>query len=190
MFIHFGNSPASSLSPSLAIKQVILKWKFTSLFKKKKKRIQYAKKHWALNKCPVALCSFCSDFPTFTSSLSPCELFSSRRPGGRLSHQHNVVLHTDSFPGPNCTFKAVNKFYLVQITAWGHQKVHTTVKVKVGDFPSSRGSSFPRHHGVSSIFPPHLLTVQPLTLFLSPSPALITHSFQPHCSLFPNFRSA
>lgn len=109
---------------------------------------------------PVALCSF-----PLTSQLSPhqslsrCEPFSSRRPGWRLRHQHDANLHTDSFPGPNCTCKAVNKFHLVQITEWGQSPEGALCRQgQGGRLRVSSGLFFPRHRGVSSIFLPHLLT--------------------------------
>lgn len=139
---------------------------------------------------PVALCSF-----PLTSQLSPhqslsrCEPFSSRRPGGRLRHQHEANLHTDSFPGPNCTCKAVNKFHLVQITEWGQSPEGTHCRQgQGGRLRVSSGLFFPRHHGVSSIFLPHLLTGAAHWHFSSAHPPL--WPFQPHCSLCPNFRSA
>lgn len=112
---------------------------------------------------PVALCSFCSDFPTFTSSVSVtvwrCEPFSSRRPGRRLRHQHDADLHTDSFPGPNCTCKAVNKFHPVQITEWEQSPEGAHCRQgQGGRLRASSGFLFSRHRGVSSIFLPHLLT--------------------------------
>lgn len=187
MFIHFGNSPASSLSPSLAIKQVILKRKFMSqlhplfLFLNESS-VPRSSRRWT----PSSFMFLSFWLPSWFSShhsLSPHELLSSSKPGRRLTHHHNTVFLTDSSSGPNCTSEGFNNPYLALIAELGQSPEGVLCSQgQGGGFPIFQGFSFPHHHGVSPR--------SPLTLFLQPT-LLSDHTLPPpHCSLFPNLHSA
>lgn len=141
MFIHSGNSPVSSLSPSLAIKQVNLQMRdhqpIASL---------YSFSCWINPACwdalgteyPVVFCAFYSVSSIITSPLSAMHgLFPSTRLGRGLSqglrYQHSAVIGTDSLPGLDPT-RILNKFHSHGLQSGdSQQKVHTAKMVRVED---------------------------------------------------------